>query len=76
MKYKIDLEDLTLGEAEEFEELSGITLEQAGGPHPPLKVITTLLYLVNRRENPAFTMEDARAIKISNLAEEQAPRPL
>lgn len=75
MRYKIDLEDLTLGEAEEFEQLSGLTLEQAAGPHPPMKVITTLLYLVNRRDDPAFTMEDARGIKISNLAEDQA-RPL
>ena len=72
MRYKIELEDLTLGEAEELETLTGITLESIARGKPPVKVLTALLYLVNRRDNPAFTMDDARAIKIAQLDQDES----
>jgi hypothetical protein len=75
MHYKIELEDLTLGEAEELETLTGVTLESIASGRPPVKVLTALLYLVNRRDNPDFTMDDARSIKIAQL-EQDGTRPL
>lgn len=86
---KLDPEDLTLGEMEEFEELAGrplakmiqgdIVKDDDGKPmlgpdnkplreiDPRVKDIIALVYLAKRRENPEFTLADARGVKISEL---------
>jgi len=85
----INPEDLTLGEMEEFEELSGrplakmlqgdIVKGEDGRPmlgkdgkplreiDPRVKDMIALVFLAKRRENPDFTIEDARGIKVSEL---------
>lgn len=85
----INPDDLTLGEMEEFEELSGRPLAKLlqgdivkgddgrpilgkdGKPmreiDPRVKDMIALVFLAKRREDPAFTIEDARQIKVSEL---------
>lgn len=85
----INPDDLTLGEMEEFEELSGRPLAKMlqgdivkgedgrpvlgkdGKPTREVDVRTkdliALVFLAKRREDPAFTLDDARRIKVSEL---------
>ena len=56
------LDDLTLGEIEEFETAMGTTM--AAVDLTSAKALVHLVYLVMRRENPEYTMDDARQIKL------------
>jgi hypothetical protein len=73
-EYRVDLDDLTLGEVEELEEKTGYNF--AGNNQSiPVKAITYMLYLQERRKNSKFTLDDARAVKISGIkvGEEENP---
>jgi hypothetical protein len=60
------LDDLSLGEVEEFETaMGGQTLAEVD--LSSAKAIIWLVYLVRRREDPAFTLDDARAVKLTDI---------
>lgn len=70
------LDDLSLGEVEEFETAMGgssiteVDLTSA-------KAIIWLVYIVLRRENPDYTLDDARAVKLTDIIRpEEDPSPL
>lgn len=66
---EIDLEDLTVGEIEIIEDVIGGPIDRAfleGAPKG--KALRALGYVVRRRTNPEFTLEDAGNLKI-RLAE-------
>jgi hypothetical protein len=82
-------EELSLGDLEDFETITGKTLQEALEAKPaldengkqrkdakgrPLReaqlsitVIKALVYLTKRRDNPAFTLDDARNVKVTEL---------
>jgi hypothetical protein len=65
----MDFEDITLGEIEEIEDYAGLPIQMIGemdkvGTH---KLRTALAWIVKRRENPKFTIEDAKKLKASEL---------
>ena len=71
----LNVDDLTLGELEDIEEKTGVnvaTLKQ--GAAPPTKVLTALVWVMKRREDPSFTYEMARETKVTALAAE-VPAP-
>lgn len=59
------LDDLSLGEVEEFEGALGVTMAESD--LTSAKAIIWLVYLVRRREDPGFTLEDARAVKLTDI---------
>jgi hypothetical protein len=85
----LDPEDLSIGDLEDFEEITGQALTEALKAKPVLdadgnrqfdakgrplseaqlsaRVIKALVYLTKRRDNPAFTLDDARHVRISEL---------
>lgn len=66
---RIDISDLTLGEAEEFEEITGLALSNFGEGKPfPAKAIVALVYLTQHRTDPDFTLDDARGVRMSALS--------
>jgi hypothetical protein len=65
---------MTLGEVEEFEELTGIDITRMP-ERPPAKALSALIFLQERRKNPQYTIEDARALKISELEVEEPDPP-
>ncbi|MDP9388183.1 MAG: hypothetical protein M3Q48_09810 [Actinomycetota bacterium] len=71
----IDPDDLTLGEVEQLEELTGKPLGEMFNGAISAKAATALVYVIKRREDPAFTLDDARAFKIGglNIAGESDP---
>lgn len=74
----IDIKSLTIGELEDVEEITGMSLQTLRGidfADPPLKMLRALAFIVGRRTDPAFTQEDARNVKITAFgnATPQAP---
>ena len=68
MSISIDVNDLTLGEVEFFEEESGLTLNDLQDGSMNSKAIIALVCVVERRKNPEYTMDDARKVKLSEFS--------
>ncbi len=69
MAFVFDINELDLGELEDFAEATGIDpLSLTDGWKPTLKAVRAFVWLVKRREDPALTLEGARRVKVSELA--------
>lgn len=76
---RFSVDSLTVGDLEDIEELTGMGFDeimelltsgkvgQNGRIGIPLKVLKALVLVVYRADNPNFTMEDARRVKVSEL---------
>lgn len=71
---RFDLEDLTVGETVEFEEIAGVPLSEFapkdsgnGEVAVSAKALLAMVYISRKRSNPAFTLDDARDVKVSDL---------
>jgi hypothetical protein len=65
--YPID--DFTLGEIEWLEDELGGSLDSVD--LSSIKVVSRFITVIKRRDNPAFTLDDARALKLSVLNNEE-----
>ena len=74
-KLSIDLNDLTLGEMEDFEKLSGIKLSDVEGGSVPAAALIALVYISKRRTDPKYTIKKARAVKVTDLQLGADPTP-
>lgn len=64
--FEIDLQHLTISELEEIEEKSGLPIDVLADPkRPKAKMMRAVAYVLRRRDNPAFTWEDAGSLRIS-----------
>lgn len=62
----IDINDLTIAEVVEIEDLTGMPLDALGQADKPKgRMLQALAYISKRRDNPDFTFEDAGALKIT-----------
>lgn len=76
MEINLDPNDLTLGEAETFEELTGLLVtDLRPGASIPSRALTAIVFIVKRRDDPDFTLEDARAIRFREITPPAAPSP-
>lgn len=66
---ELDIEKMTLGEIETIEEIAGADAVAGlmSGGRMTAKVLIAVTYVVKRRDNPAFTLDDARAMKVMAL---------
>lgn len=65
-KLEVDLEDLSVQEIEDIEEYLDMPMDEmfkAGARRG--KVLRAIGWIVKRREDPSFTIEDAGSLKIS-----------
>jgi hypothetical protein len=67
MKISIDMNTLTLGELEFFEEQSGLGIGDLAAGKSSTKALLALICIQERRTNPAFTMDDARKVPVSDI---------
>jgi len=74
-KLSINLDDLTLGEMDEFEELSGIKLSDIDGGSIPAKALIALVFISKKRTDPKYTIKKARAVKVTDLQLGADPTP-
>jgi len=76
MKLTVDMDTATLGEIEQFEIDAGKTWEEFADGKAGVKGTMALICLQERRTNPKFTMDDARAIKVNDIESDAAdPTP-
>lgn len=74
---RFSVERITVGDMEDLEEITGrpfsdlIELlgkaESGGKLSIPIKVLKALVFIIYRQENPDFTIEDARKVKVTEL---------
>lgn len=86
---RLNPDDLTLGDLEDFEEVTGKSLEQALkpvkqyddegqlivdergrpilSPNISTRTLVAIVWIVNRKIRPGFTLADARAVKVDEL---------
>lgn len=67
MDISFDVEQLTVGDLEDLEEIVGASYEQIDFAKPSAKVIKALVYINGRHNDPAFTLEDARGVKVADM---------
>ncbi len=64
----LDLDRMTLGELELIEEVAGADAAQLMmSGRMTAKALIAVAYVVKRRDDPAFTLEDAKAMKVAAL---------
>jgi hypothetical protein len=64
----MDFEDITLGEIEEIESYAGMTISEIADDKPGvIKLRIGLVWIIKRRENPSFTIEDAKKLTPKQL---------
>ena len=70
----IAINDLTIAEVVEIEELTGLPFDAMGDASKPKgKMLQALAFISKRRTNPDFTWEDAGALKIDLANAEPDP---
>lgn len=86
--FNVDLGELTLGDIEDVEEAAGMSfsaiVDELGGERlPPARVLTALVWVSRRREDPDYSLETARSLRLSDVrvgggdgAPEPDPPPL
>jgi hypothetical protein len=76
---RIDVEQvaasLNLGDVEFFERESGLTMEELAAGKYNTAAVIALICIQQRRTDQSFTMDDARAIPVSELEIVQADPP-
>lgn len=61
----VDYNDLTLGEIETLEELTGKSLDEiADAGMPKGRLMRALVYVITKRTNPAYTFEDTSKLTL------------
>lgn len=63
---KVDFADFTLGELEEIERETGFNISAASGD-VPVRALVYMIFVVQRRANPAYTIDDARGVKLTAI---------
>jgi len=68
---RFDIDELTLGEMADIEDYTGHRLgemfPQNGSVKLSGKELIAIVWIVKRRENPAFTLDDAKKLKFGEL---------
>ena len=74
-KVVVDVSDLTLGELTEVGELLGMPLHEImQSPRQP-DGIAAVICVQKRRDDPSYTLDDARRVKMKDVDMRDAPDP-
>lgn len=65
---EINLNDLTVGDLEQIEDIAGVTAGQmfSGGGFSA-KAIKAIVYVVHKKDDPSFTLDDAANVKFTDV---------
>lgn len=66
-KIKIDPDDLDIDELEELDDLLPGGFQSLMGGGVPVKAMRVIAYLIQRRTDPEYTLEQAGKIKLSDF---------
>ena len=72
--FNIDINDLTIAEVVEIEDLTVMPLDALGQDDKPKgRMLQALAYITKKKENPEFTFEDAGKLKITTASSKPDP---
>ena len=72
--FNIDINDLTIAEVVEIEDRTGLPLDALGQSDKPKgRMLQALAYIVKKRQDPAYTWEQAGELKINTTSEPVDP---
>lgn len=74
MEISFDPAALTIGDVEDIEDITGVAYSSIDWASPSMKLMKAMVYISERRNNPAFTLDDARAVKVVEITT-AAPNP-
>lgn len=70
----LDMDAMTLGELDEIEDVAGVeAVKSMMAGHMTAKALIAVAYVVRRRDDPDFTLEAAKALKVTALKQPDAP---
>lgn len=70
----INIDDLTLGDLEEVEKIAGVSVgELFADGKLPAKALKAIVWVMRRREDPTFSLEDAANVKVSDFSDTEDP---
>jgi hypothetical protein len=76
MNLSLDVDALTLGELVDLGDVIGDdAVAKLGEGKTSPKAVLALVWIAKRREDPTFTLEQARAVKVSSLEFADADKP-
>jgi len=75
MEIKLDTAQLTIGDVEDIEEICGASFSELNLEKPSGKLAKAIVYVIQRKNDPTFTLEDARNVKIDDLEITVEERP-
>jgi hypothetical protein len=65
----MDIGNITLGDIEDIENYAGLPLSDIGEEKAGVsKLRTALVWIIKRKDNPQYTIEDARALPSSEIS--------
>jgi hypothetical protein len=74
----MDINTLTLGDIEDIENYAGLSFSEIGEDKPGVaKLRTALVWVLKRKENPTFTIDDARMLtpdELERIFEDTEPK--
>ena len=67
-EFTFDLDKVTVGDIVDIEETVGMPWDDiVDMDTPPTKVVLAMLWVVRRRQDPSFTLDDARQLPLSEV---------
>ncbi len=72
MKLQFSEADLTVGDLEDIEDytgqpFTGLNVDGNGNTNLSAKMLTALIWVTQRHEDPEFTVEQARQVKVTEI---------
>lgn len=75
MDITFDPQKLTIGDLETIEEITGEAYGHLNWQDPNAKLLMAIVYLNGKRDDPAFTLDDARSVPVISLTVADSPNP-
>lgn len=67
MEIVLDVSQLTVGDVEDIEEICGRPFEELDFDHPSAKLMKAVIFITGRRDNPDFSLDDAREVRLADV---------
>lgn len=76
MEIVLDVNQLTVGDVEDIEDICGKPFEELNFDNPSAKLMKAIIFITGRRDNPEFTLDDARRVRLADVTlKESEPDP-
>ncbi len=75
MKLEVNLDDMTLGELDYIEQESGLGINDLVAGKMTTRALLAVIVVIEQRKNAAYSMDDAKQLKIGDIEVELGGDP-